>query len=94
MVLYADERSASSPSRFTPGKKRLPGTHFIGDWEGLRAGLDAVEKTHILPLKESNPSHPARSPVAIPNELSPTSMFISHPLPSHSYMHNKAIINA
>jgi hypothetical protein len=28
---------ASRPCRFTPGK-RAPGTHWIGDWVGPRAG--------------------------------------------------------
>jgi hypothetical protein len=37
------EWSASRPSRFTPGI-RAPGTHWIGDWVGPRAGLDDVEK--------------------------------------------------
>jgi len=31
-----------------------PGTHWIGSWEGSRAGLDAI------PLRESNRGHTAR----------------------------------
>jgi hypothetical protein len=32
---------ASRPGRFTP-KERAPGAHWIGDWVGPRAVLDAV----------------------------------------------------
>jgi hypothetical protein len=35
------EWSASRPDRFIP-MERAPGTHWIGDWVGSRAGLDAV----------------------------------------------------
>jgi hypothetical protein len=34
---------ASWPGRFTP-KERAPGTHWIGGWVDVRAGLDAVVK--------------------------------------------------
>jgi hypothetical protein len=37
------EVHASRPSRFTPGETD-PGTHWIGGWVGLRAGLYDVEK--------------------------------------------------
>jgi hypothetical protein len=36
-----------APAALAP-KKRAPGTHWIGDWIGLRAGLDAVVKRKIL----------------------------------------------
>jgi hypothetical protein len=36
------------------------GTHWIGGVVGPRAGLDAVERK-ILPCRELNPGHPARS---------------------------------
>jgi hypothetical protein len=52
------ERSASCPSRFTPG------THWIRGWVGPRAGLDAVEKRKFLTLPglELRPlGRPARS---------------------------------
>jgi hypothetical protein len=62
-ALYEDEWSPSRPGRFTP-KERAPGTHWIGGWVGLRAGLDAVVRREIpSPYQESNPHHPARSPV-------------------------------
>ena len=35
--------STRRPGRFTPGKK--PGTHCIGGWVGLRAGLDRCGKS-------------------------------------------------
>jgi hypothetical protein len=42
-ALVGGEWSASHPGRFTPGK-RAPGTHWIGGWVDLRAGLDDMEK--------------------------------------------------
>jgi hypothetical protein len=42
-ALVGGEWSASRPGRFTPGD-RAPGTHWIGDWMGPRAGPDDVEK--------------------------------------------------
>jgi hypothetical protein len=36
------ECSASHPGHFTP-EERSSGTHWIGDWVGPRAGLDAGE---------------------------------------------------
>jgi hypothetical protein len=54
-VLDGGEWSASHLGRFTP-RERAPGTHWIGDWVGLRAGLDAVVKRKILsPCWNSNP---------------------------------------
>jgi hypothetical protein len=48
-------------ARFTPGE-RTPGTHWIGGWMGLRAGLDAGARIKILcPCRGSNPDRPARS---------------------------------
>jgi hypothetical protein len=44
--LDGGEWSASRPGRFTPGL-RVPGTHWIGGWEGPRADLDAVAKRKI-----------------------------------------------
>jgi hypothetical protein len=57
-TLDGGEWSASRPGRFTP-KERAPGTHWIGGWVGLRAGLDAVVKGKIpSPSRESNPRTP------------------------------------
>jgi hypothetical protein len=42
------EWSASRPCRFTPGE-RAPGTHWIGDWVGPRAGLD-LQRLEFRPL--------------------------------------------
>jgi hypothetical protein len=42
-ALDGGEWSASRPGRFTP-RERAPGTHWIGDWVGPRAGLDVVVK--------------------------------------------------
>jgi hypothetical protein len=37
-------------------EKRTPGTHWIGGWVGLRAGLDTEDRVKILCLcQESNP---------------------------------------
>jgi hypothetical protein len=43
------EWSASRPCHFTP-RERPPGTHWIGDWVGPRAGLDDAEKRKFLTL--------------------------------------------
>jgi hypothetical protein len=47
-ALTGDEWSASSPGRFTHGK-RVPSTHCIGGWLDPRAGLNVVEKLKFLP---------------------------------------------
>jgi hypothetical protein len=58
------EWSASRPGRFTP-RESAPGTHWIGDWVGPRAVLDAVEKRKIpSPRRESNPRTLIVQPVA------------------------------
>jgi hypothetical protein len=42
-----------------------PGTHWIGGWMDLRAGLDTVSKRKIpSPRRESNLDHPVFQPVA------------------------------
>jgi hypothetical protein len=38
-----------------------PGIHWIGDWVGPRAGMDAMEKRKLLHCQDSNPGSPARS---------------------------------
>jgi hypothetical protein len=51
------------PAALLPGK--IPGTHWIGDWVGLRAVLDVVVKRKIPSLcRESNPRTPIVQPVA------------------------------
>jgi hypothetical protein len=62
------EWSASDFCRFTPGERAII-THWIGGWVGPRAGLDAVEKTKISPLPESNLDPPAPYPVTITSRL-------------------------
>jgi hypothetical protein len=42
-------RSTSRPGRFMP-RERVTGTHWIGGWVGLRAGLDDLEKRKFLTL--------------------------------------------
>jgi hypothetical protein len=50
--------------------KEVPGTHFMGGLEGLRAELDAVAKRHNLCLcLKTNPSYPALDSVTILTEL-------------------------
>jgi hypothetical protein len=61
-ALAGGEWSASRPCRFTP-RERTPGTHWIGDWVGPRAGLDDMEKRRFstLPALELRPHwRPAR----------------------------------
>jgi hypothetical protein len=50
-ALVGGEWSTSRPIRFTPGE-RVPGTHWIGGWVDLRAGLDDREKGKFLTLPE------------------------------------------
>jgi hypothetical protein len=63
-ALVGGESSASRPCRFTP-EERAPGTHWIGGWVGLRAGLHDVEKRKFLTLPGLQPrplNRPACSP--------------------------------
>jgi hypothetical protein len=63
-ALDGSEWSASRPGRFTP-RERAPCTHWIGDWVGPRAVLDAVVKRKIpSPRRETNPRTPIVQPVA------------------------------
>jgi hypothetical protein len=63
-ALDGGEWSASRPSRFTP-RERAPCTHWIGDWVGPRAVLEAVVKRKIpSPRRESNPTTPIVQPAA------------------------------
>jgi hypothetical protein len=49
------------PSRFT-SEERASGTLWLGDWEGLKTDLDAMQKIQITCLcRESNPCRSARS---------------------------------
>jgi hypothetical protein len=62
------------PRPFYPqGKERAPPprTHWLGDWVGLRAGLDTavVKRKNPCPYRESNPSRPGRSLVTILTEV-------------------------
>jgi hypothetical protein len=50
-TLAVGEWSASRSGCFIPGE-RAPGTHWIGDWVGLRASLGTVEKRKFLTLPE------------------------------------------
>jgi hypothetical protein len=47
LALVGGQWSALRPCLFTPGEI-APGTHWIGGWLGLRAGLDAVKKKKYL----------------------------------------------
>jgi hypothetical protein len=58
-TLVGGEWSASRPGRFIHGE-RAPGTHWIGGWVDLGAGMDDLEKT--LPELELRPlGRPDRS---------------------------------
>jgi len=52
-----------------PPKERAPGTHWIGGWVGLRAGVDVVVKRKIPALRNEsageafNCIHPHALPV-------------------------------
>jgi hypothetical protein len=52
-----------APAALYPRRKD-PGTHWIGGWVGLRAGLDAGARRKILcPCRRSNLDHPIVQPV-------------------------------
>jgi hypothetical protein len=57
-TLEGDEWSALSSGRFTSGAG-APGTHWIGNWMGPRARLDAVEGTHFLSEAELESQSPS-----------------------------------
>jgi hypothetical protein len=62
-ALVGGEWSISRPGRFTP-EERAPGTHWLGSWVDLRAGLDDLmeRKLLILPGLELRPlGRPASS---------------------------------
>jgi hypothetical protein len=62
-ALVGGEWSTSSPGRFN-AEERAPGTHWIGGWVYLRAGLDNLENRKFLTLPglELRPlGRPARS---------------------------------
>jgi hypothetical protein len=61
-ALDGGEWSVSRSSRFTPGE-RVPSSHSIGGWVGLRSGPDAVAYRKMsCPYRGSNPGSPVRSP--------------------------------
>jgi hypothetical protein len=63
-ALDGGEWSASRSGRFTP-RERARGTHWIGDWVGLRAVLGVVVDRKIpSSFRESNPRSPIVHPVA------------------------------
>jgi hypothetical protein len=49
-ALVGGEWSTSRPGHFTPGE-RAPGTHWIGGWVDLIAGLDHLETLLGLELR-------------------------------------------
>jgi hypothetical protein len=62
-ALVGGEWSTSRPGRFI-AEERAPGTHWMGGWVYLRAGLDDLEKRKFLTLPglELRPlCRPARS---------------------------------
>jgi hypothetical protein len=45
---------------------KSPGTHWIGNWVGSRAGIEALAKRKIpTSCRDTNLDHPARSPVVV-----------------------------
>jgi hypothetical protein len=48
-VIVGGEWSASCPGRFTC-RERAPGTRWIEDWVGLKAGVDDMKKWKFLTL--------------------------------------------
>jgi hypothetical protein len=55
-----------SGQRHAPAAHFTPGTHWIGGWVGLRAGLDAGARRKILcPCRGSNPALRVSNPIAL-----------------------------
>jgi hypothetical protein len=54
----------SRPNRFIPGEKAPPGTHWVGNWVGPRAGPDTMEKKKS-PAPDGNRT-PAAQFLAVP----------------------------
>jgi hypothetical protein len=52
LELVGGEWSASRPCRFNP-REKAPGTHWIGDSLGPRAGLDDVQKRKFFDSKDT-----------------------------------------
>jgi len=53
------------PGRFTP-RERAPGSHWIGDWVGTRASLDAGVKSKFpIRCQDSKPRPSSPQPSAI-----------------------------
>jgi hypothetical protein len=60
-TLDEGEWSASRLGPFNP-RERAPGTHWIGNCTGPRAGLDVVvNRKYLCPCREFNSSRPASS---------------------------------
>jgi hypothetical protein len=75
LPLVGGEWSTSHPGRFTP-EERVSGTHWIGGWVDLRAGLDDLEKTKFLrPYRDSNSDPSVVQPVA--------SRYTDYAIPAH-----------
>jgi hypothetical protein len=73
-----------SGQRHAPATPGTPGTHWLGGWVCLRAGLDAGAGRKILcPCRGSNPDRPARSQDTILPELPIPLAFIT------VYLHQK-----
>jgi hypothetical protein len=53
-----------APVVLTPGKERVPGTHWIGDTVDPRTGLDDMEKLEFLTLPGLELRPLGRQPVA------------------------------
>jgi hypothetical protein len=60
LALDGDELSTSRFCHFLAWGI-VPGTHWLGDWVDLKAGMDAMKKRSYF-CRESNISVPARSP--------------------------------
>jgi hypothetical protein len=64
-ALDGGEWSASRPGRFIP-REKAPGNHWVGGWDGPRAGLDVVKSKIPSPCRDFNPRTSSPQPSAIP----------------------------
>jgi hypothetical protein len=66
-ALDESEWSASHPGCFTTHGKGPPVPNGKGNWVGLRASLDAVEKGKILSMLEIKPWTASTQPIVMPS---------------------------
>jgi hypothetical protein len=78
--------SASRPCRITPVETD-PGTHWIGGWVGLNAGLEGLKKRKILNIRQSNPVKLTTHLHLMPRSRM-VELYLHSPIWLHGIVHN------